>query len=148
MCPTVQSIQMVDQKKRFLATIVGWKKRDKSSPQKNKSEKKAPPLQKKTKIYEVFMSMNYHSFSLWSPASRSEVWLHVTVAESAGLSWWIQPATSAVRQHMCTLLRTKTHEYRGTKMHAGKWIQTHARPKYCTQTYSHTETRLVQIFQF
>lgn len=95
--------------KRFLTTIEGWEKRDKSSPKKQKrGKKKAPPhpakKKQKTKIYEVFMSMNYHSFSLWSPASRSEVWLHVTVAESAGLSWWIQPATSVVLQHMCTLL--------------------------------------------
>lgn len=61
-------------------------------PPKNKREK----AQKTTKIYEVFMSMNYHSFSLWSPANRSEVWLHVTVAESAGLSWWMLTATVAL----------------------------------------------------
>lgn len=64
-------------------------KRDKSFSPKNKSTIKR--RKKRTKIYEVFTSMNYHSFSLWGPASRGEVWLHVTVAESAGLSWWIHP---------------------------------------------------------
>lgn len=75
--------------------------------------------EKKTKIYEVFMSMSYHSFSLWSPVNRSEVWLHVTVAESPGLSWWMHPATAVVLYRMC--MRVHEHrqadEYRKTQ----KW---------------------------
>lgn len=76
-------------------------------PRENRSEKKEG---KRTKIYEVFMSMNCHSFSLWGPASCSEVWLCVTVAESASLSWWINPATAALLQH--TGVQTHTHGYR------------------------------------
>ena len=57
-------------------------------PSKNKSgwERKSKSERVfETKIYEVFMSMNYHSFSLWSPAIRSKLWLHVTVAQTPAL---------------------------------------------------------------
>lgn len=53
------AFQTVTKTQVMLTTKGGWEKSDKSPP-KNKRERKG----KKTKIYEVFMSMNYHSFSL------------------------------------------------------------------------------------
>ena len=40
------------------------------------------------------LPLNHHSFSLWSPAVHSKLWLHVTLLQTPALQWLIPPQSA------------------------------------------------------